>query len=138
MPIGRPTKYNDAILEKALNYVANYEAVGDLIPTSEGLACELDIARSTIYKWADEHPDFSDALTLAQEWSQACWETKLEDMMVTRDVNAPLVKLYFANRFKWTDKGAVDESEEEKAQPLNITFEVRQAADSIEITNAKP
>jgi hypothetical protein len=62
MPIGRPTKYNDAILEKALNYVANYEAVGDLIPTSEGLACELDIARSTIYKWADEHPAFSDML----------------------------------------------------------------------------
>ena len=130
--IGRPTKYKPEYIEEALSFI------GEQGKSVTQFAFHLRVSKSTVYLWAQEHPDFSDALTLAQEWSQACWETKLEDMMVTRDVNAPLVKLYFANRFKWTDKGAVDESEEEKAQPLNITFEVRQAADSIEITNAKP
>jgi len=129
--LGRPSKYKPEYIERALEFV------GEQGKSVTQFAFELRVSKSTVYLWAQEHQDFSDALTLAQEWSQAAWETKLEDMMLSREVNAPLVKLYFANRFKWTDKAPADEDEETKAQPLAITFEVRHAADSIEITNAK-
>jgi transposase len=130
--VGRPTKYNPEYIEQVLSYV------GEQGKSVTQFAFHLRVSKSTVYLWAQEYPEFSDALTLAQEWSQAAWETKLKDMMMSREVNAPLVKLYFANRFKWTDKAPADEDEETKAQPLAITFEVRHAADSIEITNAKP
>jgi len=130
--VGRPTKYNPEYIDRVLTFV------GEQGKSVTQFAFDLRVSKSTVYLWAQEHQEFSDALTLAQEWSQAAWETKLESMMMSRDVNAPLVKLYFANRFKWTDKAPAEDDEESKAQPLAITFEVRHAVDSVEITNAKP
>jgi hypothetical protein len=64
MDKGRPTKYNKALLEKAMDYLDVYETLGDVIPTIEGLALYLDIARDTIYDWCkdDEKKDFSDTV----------------------------------------------------------------------------
>jgi hypothetical protein len=39
-------------------------------------------------------------------------------MMTDRSVNAPLVKLYFANRFNWTDKSEQDI----KSEPITINI----------------
>lgn len=99
--VGRPTKYT-AASAKAL-----YEslAAGDSVTQ---FAASQGVSKSTIYLWADTHPEFSDALTRGQEASQAFWEGQLREMMFSREVNAPLVKLYFANRFNWTDKAEVD------------------------------
>lgn len=129
---GRPTKYKEEYIQEVLNYV------GEQGKSVTQLAFHLRVSKSTIYKWAEEHKQFSDALQLAQDWSQAVWEDKLEGMMLNKEVNSPLVKLYFANRFRWTDKPQQDEDDESQSKPLNITFEVRQAAGEIEITNAKP
>lgn len=71
-------------------------------------AASEGVARSTVYKWADESQEFSDALSRGQEAGQAYWEGELQQMMRKKDVNAPLVKLYFANRFGWHDKSEVD------------------------------
>lgn len=66
MPAGRPTNYNEAILEKARDYLDNWQNIfpadGDVIPTVEGLALYLGIARSTLYLWAkdEDKQDFSD------------------------------------------------------------------------------
>jgi len=64
MPVGRPTDYNESILEKANNYLENYKDEGDVIPSIAGLACVLKIARSTIYDWAkqEDKKAFSDIL----------------------------------------------------------------------------
>lgn len=128
---GRPTKYNTKLIEEVIKYV------GELGKSVTQFARHIRVSKSTVYKWAEEHPEFSDALTLAQEWSQAHWEDKLEDMMYSREVNAPLVKLYFANRFKWSDKPA-DEGDDAPAPSLNISFEVREPVDTVTVTNAKP
>jgi hypothetical protein len=64
MPAGRPTKYNEEILDKAKEYLNVYESLGDVIPSIEGLSLHLDIVRSTIYDWEGQEgkEEFSDIL----------------------------------------------------------------------------
>ena len=93
----RPTKYKEEFLDIAESYLAKGKSVTQL-------ARHLNVSKSTVYKWAEEHKKFSDALSIGKEFSQAHWEDKLESMMYEKEVNTPLVKLYFANRFGWSDK----------------------------------
>lgn len=61
--VGRPTKYSKDVQERADAYVSGgYIEAGDVVPTAAGLACLLDIAKSTIYEWAKHNPEFSDTL----------------------------------------------------------------------------
>jgi hypothetical protein len=59
MPAGRPSKYNEEVLEKARDYLQNYESCGDVIPMACGLAVFLGVTENTIYNWANEsNPEF--------------------------------------------------------------------------------
>ena len=113
MNVGRPTKYDD----KFCSLIC--KVVGEQGKSVTQFARDIKVSKSTIYKWAQEFSEFSDALDIAQDWSQAHWEDKLEEMMYSKDVNTPLVKLYFANRFKWHDR---PEGEKEAAQPITISI----------------
>ena len=64
---GRPTKLTDELLAKAEDYVDNYEAYGDPVPTVVGLALEIGVSRSTCYEWAKADGRFSDIFTRAEE-----------------------------------------------------------------------
>jgi hypothetical protein len=65
----RPTDYNPEILESALNYLANFKELGDVVPTVAGMACEIGVSRETIYAWAKDEskPEFSDILMQVME-----------------------------------------------------------------------
>lgn len=56
MPAGRPTKYNQEIIDNSNDYLENFTENGDVIPSIEGLSEHLEIARSTIYDW-QKHED---------------------------------------------------------------------------------
>lgn len=131
MSVGRKTDYREEYNQKALEFLSSGKSIIQL-------GRELGVARSTIYNWAENHPSFMDTLSMGREHSQAVWEDKLEEMMYSKEVNAPLVKLYFANRFKWHDKPEAEDEEANKPQELNITFGVRDAVDDVKVTNAKP
>lgn len=62
--IGRPTKYiEETTIELTRGYFKDSFGVAqDNIPTVDGLACYLDVARDTIYEWKKVHPLFSDAI----------------------------------------------------------------------------
>lgn len=64
MPIGRPTKYNQEILNETLNYIENHLEFGDLVPSIAGLSCAIDIAQSTLRDWAthEDKAEFSGML----------------------------------------------------------------------------
>lgn len=98
---GRPTKYSAEYCETARAMLKEGKSVTQF-------AAHIGVSRSTVYLWATNNQEFSDALSLGQEFSEAYWETQLQDMMYDRNVNAPLVKLYFANRFNWSDKSHQD------------------------------
>ena len=89
--MGRPTDYNDSILEKANDYLENYESYEDAIPSVAGLATVLEVARSTVYDWASQEAkkEFSDILQkiLAKQ------ERVLINKGLTGDFNSNITKL---------------------------------------------
>jgi len=59
--MGRPTDLTNELVEKASGYLGTCIGV---LPTKEGLAIYLDVARSSLYEWCkgdtELHKDFSD------------------------------------------------------------------------------
>lgn len=100
-PQGRPTKYTHDMPARLVEFMDRGRSITQF-------AAHVGVNRSTIYEWADNHREFSDALMRGKELGEAYWEGELQDMMYSKEANAPLVKLYFANRFGWTDKSEVD------------------------------
>jgi hypothetical protein len=60
MITGRPTKLTPELLEKAKQYIDGGYLTDELVPTIAGLACYIDIRRSTAYEWAKDNQEFSD------------------------------------------------------------------------------
>lgn len=53
MPGGRPTEYNEKILERAREYLTSLPE-DEFVHSIEGLALYLDITRPTIYDWKSQ------------------------------------------------------------------------------------
>jgi hypothetical protein len=80
MTAGRPTEYDQARVLAAQAYLSGCKDTHEReldkednpgretfvvnLPSVAGLAVYLGVARSTIYKWKDLHPEFSDILEL--------------------------------------------------------------------------
>lgn len=101
--MGRPTKLNDELIAKANEYIYDFRSNDDIIPSVAGLACYLDIARSTIYKYKDENPDFSDILERIEQLQ----EKMLINGGLMGDFNAPITKLMMT-KHGYSDKQDVD------------------------------
>lgn len=70
MITGRPTDYNEEMLETAWDYLDNYEKVyGHSIPSLVGLCKILNRGKTTLYTWAeDENKDFRDIIDAINEY----------------------------------------------------------------------
>lgn len=91
MPAGRPTLYSSEILQKAAEYLDNYQEQGDVIPSIAGLAIVLNLNRSTIHAWVkdddkDEFSNIVDKLLHSQE-------QKLVNKGLEGEFNASITKL---------------------------------------------
>lgn len=117
MPAGRPTEYRPKILKSAKAYldsckdVETERQVGEKIvvrlkvnlPSIEGLARFLGIARSTIYEWEKEHKEFSDILEdIKTEQAQ-----RLLNNGLSGDYNSTIAKLILT-KHNYTDKTETD------------------------------
>lgn len=91
---GRPTKYDADIQKKADEYVAGaHVGFGDPVPTAAGLACYLDVSRSTVYEWRKGNDKFSDTLDRLNTWQEkGLWANGL-----TGEFAQPITKLMLAN-----------------------------------------
>jgi hypothetical protein len=69
-------------------------------------AGHIGVARSTVFKWADEIPEFSDALKVGQAKATACWETVLLKVAKEGGGNATAAIFGLKNRASedWADK----------------------------------
>jgi len=55
MPAGRPTKYNESLVERVFNLCL-------LGKTNEELSEILEISNATLHNWMNEYPEFLDAI----------------------------------------------------------------------------
>ena len=87
---GRPTGYSSEVQAKADTYLEKNTRV---IPSATGLAVFLGVSRSTIYKWVESFPTFSD--TLDEILSNQ--ELDALDGGLNGDFNPAISKLVLAN-----------------------------------------
>jgi hypothetical protein len=122
---GRPTDYTQERCEEVKAFMAEGASITEY-------AAHIGVSRRTVYQWAEDHDEFSHALTRARELSQAHWERELrENLIYNKECNAPLVKLYFANRFDWHDKMEQDNrSTDGSMSPAQVTRVIVDADDS--------
>lgn len=64
MPAGRPTKYTQELLDKCYTYLDQWQTLGDMIPSHEGLMLYIEISSTCFYDWAkqEDKKEFSDIL----------------------------------------------------------------------------
>ena len=116
--MGRPTKYSQEIQSKANDYVAGgHIGAQDPVPSVAGLACYLEVNKTTLYEWADKYPDFSDTL-------EAC-KARQEKLALmgglTNEFNSTICKLLLANH-GYSDKQQLEHTGA-GGTPLNIRVE---------------
>jgi hypothetical protein len=99
--MARPTDYKN-------EYCTRVVELGKQGKSFTQIACDLDVAKSTLYLWREVHPEFSDALTCAREYSQAWWEDIGQAQMVAplQGFSASLFAKQVSCRFPddYTDK----------------------------------
>jgi len=98
---GRPTLYTDELDQAAKDYVnGGYEEESHPFPSIVGMAVVLNIAKSTLYTWAeDDRGDISDTLDQCQDYQ----ELKVMNGSITNLLNPTISKLVLAN-FGYHDK----------------------------------
>jgi hypothetical protein len=73
MPAGRPSKYQPAYAEEVVTFCAQGYSL-------TAFAGSIDVARSTINEWADEHPEFSEAVSRAKNKRALWWEDRAREV----------------------------------------------------------
>lgn len=124
---GRPTKYDETIIDKTMEYIDSCEDIetdwtksessGETsrseswehritvkLPTIEGLAIFLKVTRQTLYEWKETYPDFSYTLELLMQ--------KQKNMLFTKglsgDYNATIAKLGLSANHDMKEKTETD------------------------------
>ena len=120
---GRPTKYSQAMLDKADYYITKgYIEEGDVFPMAEGLACSLGVVQSTLYKWAETHEAFSETLgKLKQKQARVTLNKSL-----TGEINPTISKLVLHNH-GYSDRVQQDQvsSDRSMSPPAKIELVAR-------------
>jgi DNA-binding XRE family transcriptional regulator len=98
-PGGRPSKYDQKYCAEAIQFMRDGYSV-------TAFAGHIGVARSTVFKWAEENEEFSDALKTAQALAALFWEDRLREVAMTGDGNASAAIFGVKNRSRedWKDK----------------------------------
>ena len=93
--VGRPSVYKKEFCERVCELGAEGCSVAEM-------AADIGVTRKTLYEWADQKTEFSDAFTRAKELSLSWWEAQARLGLYNRDgvsLNASLWSRSMAARF---------------------------------------
>jgi len=95
-PVGRPSLYLPEYCKLAIEQ-------GKLGKSIESIGCTIGVGTATLYRWKDEHPEFREALEIAQQYELEWWETIAQTHMVENKesdrLNASIWSRSMAARF---------------------------------------
>lgn len=103
--MARPTDYDPIFCDQAVEFLTEGYSVA-------ALAGHIGVARSTIYKWIEEHAEFSDAVKVGQAGAVLWWEKANRTLATTGDGNATACVFGLKNRAsdEWRDKTETEHS----------------------------
>ena len=90
---GRPSKYDAAYCDKVIE-------LGKEGKSLTQIAVALDVPKSTVITWSNQHLEFSTALTRAKECEQAWWEQKGMDGLTADKFNSAVWSKSMSARFR--------------------------------------
>ena len=101
--MARPTLYDPAMCDEVLPFMEQGYS-------TTALAGHLGVARSTVYLWMEQHPEFSDAVKEGMAASAIWWENCLRNNASRGEGNATAAIFGLKNRAAddWRDKREVD------------------------------
>lgn len=102
-PGGRPTDYKSEYCQKVIELGKEGKGVA-------AIALELNVAKSSLYVWAEAHKEFSDALNVSTDFSEAWWTEKARENLDNKQFNAAVFSINMQNRFGWNKKTEVSGS----------------------------
>lgn len=98
---GRPSKYSPAYCNEAIEFLAQGYSI-------TAFAGEIGVNRDTVYEWAEQHPEFSDALKIGKAKTAKYWEDRLRsDDAAGPQVTAAIFALKNRVADEWRDKQEV-------------------------------
>lgn len=123
--MGRPTKYDPKYIQEMIDFFKrdytirkNGKTEACDFPSIARFAVNIDVNKSTIYEWADKHPDFSNALKKCQEMQ--------EDIIVNNSLkgsyNGAFAQFLLKNNFGYKDRQEVEQT----VQQIQISKEDEQ------------
>lgn len=103
MSAGRPSTYDPAYCERVVEFLKDGFSLA-------AFAGEIGVARSTVYEWAKEHPEFSDAVKTAQAGAVLAWEKRLKAASTGGNGNPTAIIFGLKNRAadEWRDVKATE------------------------------
>ena len=111
MPAGRPTKYKPEYCESVIEHMSSGASL-------TSFAAEIEVSRSTINLWIDEHPEFMESVKRAKAKCAAWWERQgREGATGNKDINPTLVIFGLKNMGAedWRDKQEIDHRSGDKS-----------------------
>jgi hypothetical protein len=99
MPAGRPSTYDPAFCEQIVDFMKDGFSIG-------AFAGNIGVCRATIFNWADDYPEFLDAVKRAKAASQLWWERRHQEFAMKGEGNAASIIFGLKNRASddWQDK----------------------------------
>lgn len=112
---GRPSKYDPAYCAEVVAHCATGASL-------TSFAASIDVARSTINEWMEQHDEFSEAVKRAKAKCAAWWEDKARTGLEGKDVNPTLCIFGLKNMAAddWREKHQVEHSGEFKGLEVVI------------------
>lgn len=90
---GRPSKYDEAICQRVID-------LGKEGKSLTQIAVALNVPKSTLQSWADQHIEFSAALTRAKQCEQAWWENAGQEGLRADKFNSAVWAKSMSARFR--------------------------------------
>ena len=98
MPAGAPTKYRKKYCKEIIKFMSKGKSLVQF-------AASIDCGKETVYGWARDIPEFSDAFNVARAKCEAKWEEIAQSKTVKKSEGSDGVLIfYLKNRFGWTDR----------------------------------
>ena len=98
-PVGRPSKYNET-MPAMVDLFLKERKQAKLLPTAAGLARYVDVDKTTLYRWAEKHPEFRTSLNKMND--------EQEDLLVQggikNEYNSTITKLMLSSNHGYKER----------------------------------
>lgn len=118
---GRPPLYPDTEEERQ-ELCDRVIALGSEGKSEVQISAAIEVPRTTMRSWAEQHEAFSSALTRAKELEQVWWETQAQNNLTNKEFNANLWNKSMSARFKSDYGDKLSVSGDKDGSPLQVVI----------------